>query len=223
MTTKQLFTVEGAECGPYEALPVSDNWWTYGPISVTRATAEQIVEDLNVRDAGCGLTAEWTGEDLLFTWGEPFVDMEDERIAPDADGRYLIGGLWPWIEVKVEQATAAQELRAALAPYGLTVHDIEDYLIGGCVLSWLTLVSGDTTEDPGWGQPHLNVYLVDPDDGDEVNVHRPTRENDCWIVELNDGIEQWVQDRYFPVLETAAVAAHLAEWHRSTRPAGTAA
>lgn len=103
VTTNQLFTVEGTTYGPYEALPVSDGWSTYSPISVTRATAEQIAEDLNVRDAGCGLTAEWTGEDLVFTWGEPFADMEEERIAPDADGRYLIGGLWPWIEVQTER------------------------------------------------------------------------------------------------------------------------
>ncbi|MEV7535431.1 hypothetical protein [Streptomyces hydrogenans] len=104
VTTRHLFTVEGTTYGPYEALPVSGGWWTYGPISVTRATAEQIAEDLNVRDAGCGLTAEWTGEDLVFTWGESFPNMEDERFAPDADGRYLIGGLWPWIGVQAEQA-----------------------------------------------------------------------------------------------------------------------
>ncbi|MEU6946595.1 hypothetical protein ABZ957_15405 [Streptomyces sp. NPDC046316] len=104
MITMQLFTVEGSTYGPYGALPVSGDWWAYGPISVTRTTAELIAEDLNVRDAGCGLTAAWVGDDLVFTWGEPFVGMEDERIAPDADGRYQVGGLWPWIEVQTERS-----------------------------------------------------------------------------------------------------------------------
>ncbi|MGW9440603.1 hypothetical protein [Streptomyces sp. NPDC055607] len=112
--------------------------------------------------------------------------------------------------------TAAQELRSALTPYGLTLHDIEDVLIGGHVLSWLALGSGDSAQNPDWDQPHLNIYLSDPEDGDEVNIHRPTRENDQWVVELNDGSTDWVEEHYFPILETAAVAAHLAEWHRST-------
>ncbi|MEU0857471.1 hypothetical protein ABZ352_18810 [Streptomyces griseofuscus] len=95
----QLFTVEGTSYGPYVALPVSSMWTPYTAHLVTRGTAEQIVRDLHRDD--CDLRAAFdpdTGA-LTFTWTKGYDgDGGTETITPDAYGRYLIGGLWPWDE-----------------------------------------------------------------------------------------------------------------------------
>ncbi|MEU5900385.1 hypothetical protein [Streptomyces venezuelae] len=94
----ELFTVDGTAYGPYVALRVPAGWDGYDEISVTRSVAAQIVDDLNVRDAGCGLTAAWQGVDLVFTWNKGYRGDEggSETVVPWADGLYRIGGLWPW-------------------------------------------------------------------------------------------------------------------------------
>ncbi|MGW0844314.1 hypothetical protein ACWD26_30075 [Streptomyces sp. NPDC002787] len=97
--TDQLFTVDGSTHGPYAAGPVPETWGPYDPISVTRSTAERIAYDLNVRDAGCGLTAAWDGPNLVFTWDERHRgEKGSEIVTPEPDGRYRIGGLWPWMQ-----------------------------------------------------------------------------------------------------------------------------
>ncbi|MFE7777730.1 hypothetical protein ACFU5O_28290 [Streptomyces sp. NPDC057445] len=93
-----LFTLDN-EHGPYEALPVSRTWGPWEAISVTRATAEQITTDLTTSHAGRHLTCHWLHDALLIA-SDPRLRTEPGRpgrlIRPDADGRYRIGGLWPW-------------------------------------------------------------------------------------------------------------------------------
>ncbi|MFE3033023.1 hypothetical protein ACFXKY_15435 [Streptomyces canus] len=102
------FTVDCTTYGPYPAARVRPTWGAHDPISVTRETAERIAEDLNVRDAGCGLTAVWQGDSLVFTWDERYRNDGggSETVTPDSHGRYLIGGLWPWERLEQEQDTA---------------------------------------------------------------------------------------------------------------------
>ncbi|MGW1783893.1 hypothetical protein ACWCQQ_32980 [Streptomyces sp. NPDC002143] len=94
-----LFTLDDGEHGPYEALPVSRAWGPYNTISVTRTTAEQIATDLKTSHAGRPLTCGWAGDWLVIT-SDPSLRTEPGRpgriIQPDTDGRYRIGGLWPW-------------------------------------------------------------------------------------------------------------------------------
>ncbi|MFE8941164.1 hypothetical protein ACFYNX_27280 [Streptomyces sp. NPDC007872] len=96
-----LFTLDGSTFGPYEALPVSRAWSPWSAISVTRATAEQIAIDLLRSHAGRHLTCRWLHELLLIS-SDPRLRAEPGRpgrlIEPDVDGRYQIGGLWPWQE-----------------------------------------------------------------------------------------------------------------------------
>ncbi|MEU7031603.1 hypothetical protein AB0A60_33510 [Streptomyces sp. NPDC046275] len=96
-----LFNLDDGKFGPYEALPVSRAWSPWSTISVTRATAEQIAIDLPRSRAGRHLTCRWLHEFLLIS-SDPRLRAEPGRpgqlIEPDADGRYLIGGLWPWEE-----------------------------------------------------------------------------------------------------------------------------
>ncbi|MFD7764127.1 hypothetical protein [Streptomyces microflavus] len=94
----QLFTVEGSGYGPYVGLPLRDLWTPYTAHLFTRATAELIVRDMHGDD--CGVTAEFAEDGTLtFTWTAAH-DGDGGTIAarPDADGRYLIGGLWSWDE-----------------------------------------------------------------------------------------------------------------------------
>ncbi|MFF2572720.1 hypothetical protein [Streptomyces sp. NPDC058084] len=109
---------------------------------------------------------------------------------------------------------AAHDLRQALALYGLTAHRGEDVLIGGCVLSWLGVGSGDTSREPDGDKAYLNIYFSDPTDGDEVTVDRPARASDQWVIELNSGTGDSAQGPSFPGLDAAAVAAYVAQWHR---------
>ncbi|WP_331732041.1 hypothetical protein OG613_47340 (plasmid) [Streptomyces sp. NBC_00015] len=94
-----LFTLDDGEHGPYEALPVSRTWSPWDAISVTRTTAAQIATDLPLSHAGRYLTCRWLGDALLIA-SDPHFRTEPGRpgriIQPDADGRYRIGGLWPW-------------------------------------------------------------------------------------------------------------------------------
>ncbi|MEU7228995.1 hypothetical protein [Streptomyces chrestomyceticus] len=92
-----LFTVEGSAYGPYVGLPTSDMWTPHDAHLFTRATAQLIMDDLH-RD-GCGLWGAFDPETdvLTFTWNEDFDGTGGaETVTPDAHGRYLIGGLWPW-------------------------------------------------------------------------------------------------------------------------------
>ncbi|MDX3345914.1 hypothetical protein PV387_03540 [Streptomyces sp. ME02-6987-2C] len=94
----EVFTVDGSDYGPYPARRVPDTWGPYEAISVSLATAERIAHDLNTLNTGCGLTAEWNGAHLAFTWDRRYRDDEGtQTVTPDTEGRYLIGGLWPWM------------------------------------------------------------------------------------------------------------------------------
>ncbi|MFE9481290.1 hypothetical protein ACFYNM_22120 [Streptomyces spororaveus] len=92
----ELLTVDGTDYGPYPGLPTAPTRSPYDTYLFTGETAQRIVEDLHRDD--CGLTAAFEDDGTLtFTWdatyrGEPGV----ESVTPDAQGRYAIGGLWPW-------------------------------------------------------------------------------------------------------------------------------
>ncbi|MER7688740.1 hypothetical protein [Streptomyces sp. NPDC097610] len=94
-----LFTVEGTDCGPYEASPAPRGWGPYDKISVTRETAEQLTTDLNTRHAVRGLTAMWKADWLVFSWDKTYRHKPGPNrliVEPDATGRYSIGNLWRW-------------------------------------------------------------------------------------------------------------------------------
>lgn len=69
-----LFTLDEGEHGPYEALPVSRAWGPWQPISVTRATAEQISTDLPTTHAGRHLTCSWLHDSLLLASDPPHAN-----------------------------------------------------------------------------------------------------------------------------------------------------
>ncbi|WP_330335656.1 hypothetical protein OHS33_39145 (plasmid) [Streptomyces sp. NBC_00536] len=117
----QVVTVEGSTYGPYVGLPLSPLASPSDPLLFTRATAGQILRDLLTRDAGCGMTGEFSVDGTLtFTWTAEYggrFGSGTERIRPDAHGRYAIGGLWmwcPWGECASEMPfTAGQAVFAA--------------------------------------------------------------------------------------------------------------
>ncbi|MFM9452438.1 hypothetical protein [Streptomyces europaeiscabiei] len=90
----QLVTVESTTCGPYAALAPT-GFGPYDRLLFTREGAQHIVDDLH-RHAG-GVTATWEGDSLRFT-GEQSSNGHrvSETVQPDAQGRYAVGGLWPW-------------------------------------------------------------------------------------------------------------------------------
>ncbi|WP_275466284.1 hypothetical protein [Streptomyces noursei] len=90
----QLFTIEGTRYGPYVALPVSSVWTPLSAHLFTRATAQMIVADMHRDD--CGLHGAFDAETGTLTFTDDGDTME--TVAPDAYGRYLIGGLWDWDE-----------------------------------------------------------------------------------------------------------------------------
>ncbi|MEU6070628.1 hypothetical protein ABZ864_40860 [Streptomyces sp. NPDC047082] len=103
-----LFTIDDGTHGPYEALPVSRTWGPYDAISVTRETAEQLVTDLRTSNAGRHLTCRWAGEGLVITSDTRFRTEPGLMIVePDAEGRYRIGGLWPWEQWPADDDTDA--------------------------------------------------------------------------------------------------------------------
>ncbi|MFD9078137.1 hypothetical protein [Streptomyces erythrochromogenes] len=92
----ELLTVDGTQYGPYPGQPTTAPRSPYGTYLFTGETAQRIVEDLH-RD-NCGLTAafEYDGT-LTFTWDATYREEPGaERVTPDAQGRYAIGGPWPW-------------------------------------------------------------------------------------------------------------------------------
>ncbi|MFD6113767.1 hypothetical protein ACFWG0_27165 [Streptomyces yangpuensis] len=94
--TLELLTVDGTQYGPYPGQPTTASRSAYGTYLFTGETAQRIVEDLH-RD-NCGLTAAFECDGALtFTWDATYRDKPGaERATPDAQGRYAIGGLWPW-------------------------------------------------------------------------------------------------------------------------------
>jgi hypothetical protein len=105
-----LFALDDdGESGPYDALPVTRAFGPWDAISVTRATAEQIAADLPASHTGRHLTCQWLHDSLLIS-SDPRLRTEPGRpgrlIRPDNDGRYQIGGLWPWQHWSPEEEDA---------------------------------------------------------------------------------------------------------------------
>jgi hypothetical protein len=92
----RLVTVEGSTYGPYVGAPGNGHGAPYDGIRFTRATAQQIVLDLN-GDA-CGMTGHFTRTGtLVLEWHTDFDGTGGRRsIRPDTTGRYRIGDLWAW-------------------------------------------------------------------------------------------------------------------------------
>ncbi|MFI9311204.1 hypothetical protein [Streptomyces triculaminicus] len=215
MNTIELYTVDGSEHGPYVASPVPGTWGPYEPISVTRVTAEQIAYDLNVGDAGCGLTAAWEGANLVFTWDERYQgEQESETVTPDAAGRYWIGGLWPWSRAEIAHQhtpfTAGAILRAALAERGITVHT------DGMSPSYAIPLDPTTPALEVYAHPHLLVADRSP------SIEHTPATHTGWVVVLHDENGQPDGDPLYsagsgdePVdcaAESMAAATVIADW-----------
>lgn len=115
MTHIELFTVDGRTCGPYPAERTPVLCEPDEPIAFSRQTAGQIACDLNGQDAGYGLTAEWNGDDLLFTWDKRYrYDNGTRKVSPDDNDLYWIGGLWRWM--RWGDTATADFQRAATSP-----------------------------------------------------------------------------------------------------------
>jgi hypothetical protein len=173
--------VEGSTYGPYVGLPLRSWWMPDSAHLFTRATAEQIVDDLNERDADCGMTGRW-GPDgsLTFTWDE----WEDHHEATPGQEAFANGALHYLAadETHVQDATLKdlyargraeahavtlhleehpdQAMRRALAVYGLTAYLVED-----CGNSWLRIPFDQSGKWDGVGS-HLAVFVTV--DGDDV-------------------------------------------------------
>ncbi len=82
----------------------------------SRAVAERIVVDLHADN--CGLTGRWDGDVLVFEWTPDYNgDGGTETVAPDEQGRYSIGGRWPWdYDGPLEAAERHQAALARSAP-----------------------------------------------------------------------------------------------------------
>ncbi|WP_431959381.1 hypothetical protein [Actinacidiphila sp. bgisy160] len=110
-----LVMVDGSdEDGPYPALTPTLWVGTEGKgFRFTRATAEDIVRDLNACEYG--LTAEWHGEVIRMSWDASYEPEPGDRdIAPDADGLYDISGWWPWDDFAGPTERVTPELIAEL-------------------------------------------------------------------------------------------------------------
>ncbi|MGA5412091.1 hypothetical protein ACPCSC_33160 [Streptomyces lavendulocolor] len=94
-----VFTLDDGESGPYEAPPVPRAFGPWDAINVPRATAEQIAADLAHRPhwppphlpVAAGRAAHLLRPAPAHRAGPP-----GRLFRPHADGRYRIGGLWPW-------------------------------------------------------------------------------------------------------------------------------
>ncbi|MFF3256479.1 hypothetical protein ACFYWP_37110 [Actinacidiphila glaucinigra] len=193
-TAEALFAVEGGACGPYAASPVPATWGPYDPISVTRETAAQIAADLNTHDAGCGLTAAWDGPNLVFTWNRRYNGTEGtETVTPDAGGRYLVGGLWPWM-----YATVGLQATCALEKWGISAHHDDD--AGN---TWLVIGRNQDADGfPEMNEPYIVFYLYD-DATDEITVERPV----------------WPMDDPHGILRVIVGDGSGSEWQLMERPA----
>ncbi|MFE3760431.1 hypothetical protein ACFXPI_01495 [Streptomyces sp. NPDC059104] len=101
-------TVDGTVYAPYPGQPTAATRSPYDTYLFAGETAQRIVEDPH-RD-NCGLTTafEYNGA-LTFTWDATYRDEPGaERITPDAQGRYAIGGLWPWDTMPETYGTTPQ-------------------------------------------------------------------------------------------------------------------
>ncbi|MFE4832928.1 hypothetical protein [Streptomyces sp. NPDC056672] len=177
MDTYQLFTVDGSSLGPYAALPVPVSWNGYDPICVTRSIAEQIADDLNWRDAGCGLTADWDGPNLVLVWDQDHRgDAGSETFVPGPDGLYRIGGLWPWMEW--EGDTAGQQAIRALGERGISA-DYEYY--EGKM--WLVITRDRDARDQSLASAAcLLLHIFNEAADEDVDVNRAPVPLDRWRV-----------------------------------------
>ncbi|MFH8410385.1 hypothetical protein ACH4FX_37265 [Streptomyces sp. NPDC018019] len=216
----QLYTVDGSAHGPYVATPVPASWEPYEPISVTRVTAEQIALDLNVEDAGCGLTAAWDGPNLIFAWDERYRGEEDsETVTPDTEGRYRIGGLWPWRQIRTDRQnalfTAGAMLRAALAEQGITVHT------DGMSPSWAIPLDRATPAPEVYARPHLLIADRRP------SIEHAPAAHTGWVMFLHDENGEPAGDRLYGsgngtdpvdcVADSLEAAAFIADWLAAQR------
>ncbi|MFE1784091.1 hypothetical protein ACFW9F_16270 [Streptomyces sp. NPDC059506] len=227
-----LFALDD-EHGPYEALPVSRSWGPYDAISVTRTTAEQITTDLPQTHAGRHLTCHWLHDTLLIA-SDPRLRTEPGRpgriIRPDADGRYRIGGLWPWEEwpgqdenpddgsesdptrEADEDTTAETSVTRALAAWGITAHRSDD--AGN---TWLVIAHDQTRQGfPNMlGDPYAVLYLYNEasDDGEEeITVTRAPMAGDHWHVLTGDGTGTERKLVTLPADQLPACAEAIAAW-----------
>jgi hypothetical protein len=233
-----LFALDG-EHGPYEALPVSRTWGPWEAISVTRTTAEQITTDLPQSDAGRHLTCRWLGNALLIA-SDPRLRTEPGRpgriIQPDANGRYRIGGLWPWEEWpgededpeddgtepdptgEADDATAETSATRALAEWDITAHRDDD--AGNTRL----VIARDQTHQgfPNMlAEPYAVLYLYNEasDDGEEeITVNRAPVTGDHWRVLTGDGTGAEQELLTLPADQLPTCVEAIAEWVTDPQP-----
>ncbi|WP_372663603.1 hypothetical protein [Amycolatopsis kentuckyensis] len=92
---------DGSDVFPAYIVPDQD-WNGFAIPGFDRETAERVVEWSNRanEDATCGERATWDGDTVVLTAFDDYAPGEDlgtTRHAPDADGRYWIGGhAWCW-------------------------------------------------------------------------------------------------------------------------------
>lgn len=114
--------------------------------------------------------------------------------------------------------TAAQELTAALAEWGITAHFDSDTQIG---TSWLIIgADQDSTEFPDMnGRDYVLAYASTPDTENEIFVDEPVTETTEWHTILGAGLEATdafghlgeVSGPHFT--DVAAVAEYIADWY----------
>ncbi|KOV73374.1 MULTISPECIES: hypothetical protein [unclassified Streptomyces] len=92
----QLFTIAETGLGPYVGLPVTDLWLDDTPHLFTRETAAQAAADVARDDLRLSYTFAADGT-LTLQWTDDFDALgRVVMVVPDAHGRYLLGGMWPW-------------------------------------------------------------------------------------------------------------------------------
>ncbi|MFB6505557.1 hypothetical protein ACFC07_22300 [Streptomyces sp. NPDC056099] len=92
----QLFTIADTGLGPYVGLPITSLWLDDTPHLFTRETAARIAADAARDDQGTSARFAADGT-LTLQWTETYDELgRIVIVVPDAHGRYLIGGLWPW-------------------------------------------------------------------------------------------------------------------------------
>ncbi|MEU6121282.1 hypothetical protein [Streptomyces sp. NPDC047123] len=91
-----LYTIAGTGHGPYPGAATTEIG-AFDSVALDHATVLQLAEDLN-NDLH-GFTATWQDDILCVTRSaEDQMQYAPARFAPDAHGRYRIGGLWPWAD-----------------------------------------------------------------------------------------------------------------------------